>query len=40
MESIAVRSEIFLKELVSKTKKREKLLIATTDDGDWYVKES
>jgi putative transposase len=39
-ESIAVGSEAFLKEIVSKTKKRKRLHIAATEDGDWYVKEN
>ncbi len=38
-ESIAVGSEEFLKEIISRTKKRKRFHIATTEDGDWYVKE-
>jgi len=38
-ESIAVGSETYLREIVSKTKKRKRLHIAATEDGDWYVRE-
>ena len=39
-ESIAVGSDAFLKEIISKTKNRKRFHIATTEDGDWYVKEN
>jgi putative transposase len=38
-ESIAVGSETFLKEIMSQTKKRKRLHLATTENGVWYVKE-
>ncbi len=36
-ESIAVGSQAFLKEIVSRTKKRKRLHMAAPEDGDWYV---
>jgi putative transposase len=38
-ESIAVGSETFLREIISRTKKRKRLSIGVTEDGDWYVRE-
>jgi putative transposase len=39
-ESIAVGSQSFLREIVAKTRRRKRLSIASTGDGDWYVKEA
>jgi hypothetical protein len=38
-KSIAVGSETYLREIVSKTKKRKRLHIAAAEDGDWCVRE-
>ncbi len=38
-ESIAVGSEAFLREVVTRTKKRKKLKIEKTEDGTWHVRE-
>ncbi len=38
-ESIAVGSEAFLREIVSRNRRRKMLRIARTDDGSWHVRE-
>ncbi len=38
-QSIAVGSESFLREIISKNRRRKRLKIARTDDGSWYVRE-
>jgi putative transposase len=39
-ESIAVGGESFLKEIIAKNRKRKRLYMAATEDGDWHLKEN